>query len=530
MSTRTVFTTFSVENQTWTRDVNCFAYNYDLTGAAVYVAGALSYNKSAILVSNQHVIFAAHTMGSLSTPFEIKFVNNSNVVFTYNVRGYTIISGTDIMVGVLDRKVDSSLKIYKVLPSNFSSYYETATDKENNPLCTLFLGVYNAYSGGNQKDCSVGDAQFNFPSLEIYISYNEARKNAGRYVVAGNSGNPIFTIINGELIILGLWYTGSTNSVGDPLVSGNLIGGFPSINQYVSEINLAMTVLSGENYSLSEINLNKYNTYANNKIPTIHSSTPSYSRKPYMDGRGTPSATIKIYDSSTSIGTTTVLSDGSWAFTPSTNLSIGNHTFTATSNLNGNISAASDAITVDIQAVPTPTITSPSSTYDPTPDISGTGTYVSGFINYIYVYDSEQLLGSSVLSTTGTWTFTPTNYLSIGSHTLTAKLVLSVDESNVSDQFEMTISQPDPPTVSFTTPTSDTTPTITGTALANSLILMYIDNVFAQPTVTSNGSGNYSWTPNVALSIGSHTIQAVQRPYQGNTSAKSSPQTIVITS
>ena len=112
MSTRTVFSTFNPP--TWVRDTNCFAYSYDLTGAAVYVAGALSYNKSAVLVSNKHVIFAAHTMGSPTTPFEIKFVNNSNQVFTYNVSNYVTITNTDIMIGVLNTTVDSSLKIYKV--------------------------------------------------------------------------------------------------------------------------------------------------------------------------------------------------------------------------------------------------------------------------------------------------------------------------------------------------------------------------------------------------------------------------------
>ena len=145
------------------------------------------------------------------------------------------------------------------------------------------------------------------------------------------------------------------------------------------------------------------------------------------------------------------------------------------------------------------------------------------------MYDSGEFIGYTSLLSAGTWTFTPSSVLSITSHTLTAKLVLGVDESTLSDTFTMTISKPSAPTVSFTSPTSDTTPTITGTALANSLILVYVDGVYAQPSVTSNGSGNYSWTPNVALSIGSHTIQAIQRPYFGNISDKSTSQTIVIT-
>jgi hypothetical protein len=528
MSTRTVFSTYAPP--TWVRDTNCFAYSYDLTGAAVYVQGSLSYNKSALLISNKHVVFAAHTMGTPTTPFEIKFVNGSNQVFTYNVTSVDTVTDTDIMIGVLDTTVDSSLKIYKVLPSTFETYYGTATDKENNPLSTIYLTVNNE---GYQKNCSVGDAQFQFPSLAIYISYDTERKNAGEYAVSGDSGNPIFTIIDNELILLGLWYTGSGKNKTDPLVSGDTIGGFPSLNQYISSINTIMTTLAGTSYSLSQKSLSNYKTYSTNKIPTIHVSSPTYDRTPTITGRGAVSSTITVYDGVSSLGTTTTTSTGEWTFTPASNLTITTHTLTATSTLSGNTSDASDPVTVVINSVPTPSVSSPSSTYDPTPDITGTLTYISGYVNKIYVYDSETLLGTTT-TVDGNWTFTVTDVLSITSHTIKAKLSLetggsSVAESSLSSPFTLEVVKPSPPTLTFTSPTSDTTPTVTGTSLANSLILVYIDDVFKAPTTTSDGSGNFTWTPDSAISIGSHTIQATQRPYFGNTSDKSSPQTLEIT-
>ena len=529
MSTRTVFSTYAPP--TWVRDTNCFAYSYDLTGAAVYVQGSLSYNKSAVLVSNKHVIFATHTMGSATTPFEIKFVNNSNTVFTYNVTAVDTIVGTDIMIGVLNTTVDASLKIYKVLPSTLETYYGTATDKEDNPLCTIFLGVNNA---GYQKDCSVGDGQFQFPNLAIYISYDTERKNVGRYVNPGNSGNPIFTLIDGELVVLGLWYTGSDDTEGDPLISGNIIGGFPALNQYISSINTIMTTLAGTSYSLTEKSLSNYKTYSTNKIPTIHASSPTYDRTPTITGHGAVSSTITVYDGVSSLGTTTTTSTGEWTFTPASNLTITTHTLTATSTLSGNTSDASDPVTVVINSVPTPSVSSPSSTYDPTPDITGTSTYISGYVNTIYIYDSETLLGTTVADSGGNWTFAVGVALSITSHTIKAKLSLetggiSFAESSLSSPFTLEVVKPSPPTLTFTSPTSDTTPTVTGTSLANSLILVYIDDVFKAPTTTSDGSGNFTWTPDSAISIGSHTIQATQRPYFGNTSDKSSPQTLEIT-
>ncbi|NCA15384.1 MAG: hemagglutinin/hemolysin-related protein, partial [Proteobacteria bacterium] len=82
-------------------------------------------------------------------------------------------------------------------------------------------------------------------------------------------------------------------------------------------------------------------------------------------------------------------------------------------------------------------------------------------------------------------------------------------------------SAPSAPTVASLGTTSDTTPTITGTAEANATVELF-DGLTSLGTTTADGSGNWSFTPTSALSEGTHTITAKATDLAGNTSGASS--------
>ncbi|WP_255631901.1 Ig-like domain-containing protein, partial [Caballeronia sp. dw_19] len=66
---------------------------------------------------------------------------------------------------------------------------------------------------------------------------------------------------------------------------------------------------------------------------------------PHISGTGTAGATVKVYDSSTLIGSAVVDVTGKWSFTPSTDMASGAHSITATqTNAAGTTGAASAAI------------------------------------------------------------------------------------------------------------------------------------------------------------------------------------------
>ncbi|MDI2029891.1 Ig-like domain-containing protein [Saccharopolyspora sp. TS4A08] len=144
---------------------------------------------------------------------------------------------------------------------------------------------------------------------------------------------------------------------------------------------------------------------------------------PTITGTGVPGAEVTVYDNGQPIGTTTVNPDGTWTFTPTEPWSPGDHQITATqSGPDGATSDPSNSVTVTVPGPPAPeppVITSPATgttVDDTTPPITGTGEPGAT----VTVYDNGRLMGTAVVNSDGTWTFTPSEPLSCGEHTITA--------------------------------------------------------------------------------------------------------------
>ena len=105
----------------WPRNNNCWAKSIDLTGYAGCVV-PLGGVGGGTLITKKHVLLANHVPYSAS-PFMIFFVNNNNVSLIYNVVKTKRVGDTDILIGELDKEVDSSLKVCSVLPANYIKYF-----------------------------------------------------------------------------------------------------------------------------------------------------------------------------------------------------------------------------------------------------------------------------------------------------------------------------------------------------------------------------------------------------------------------
>ena len=106
----------------WPRNNNCWAKSLDLSGyaAAVVPLGGVG---GGTLITKKHVLLANHVPYS-NSPFMIFFINNNNVSLVYNVMKTKRVANTDILIGELDKEVDSSLKVYNVLPANYLKYFD----------------------------------------------------------------------------------------------------------------------------------------------------------------------------------------------------------------------------------------------------------------------------------------------------------------------------------------------------------------------------------------------------------------------
>ncbi|OCK58192.1 Ig-like domain-containing protein, partial [Bradyrhizobium sp. LMTR 3] len=137
-----------------------------------------------------------------------------------------------------------------------------------------------------------------------------------------------------------------------------------------------------------------------------------------LKGTAAANSTIKIYDGSTQIGTTTASSTGSWDYITSV-LTNAKHVLTATAtNSSGQVSAASGAMTVTVDTVaPTAPVLSSNAIVN-TNQVKLSGTAEAN--STVTVYEGTTVVGTGTTNSTGAWSVT-TNALSTGTHALTAK-------------------------------------------------------------------------------------------------------------
>jgi hypothetical protein len=224
----------------WPRNNNCWAKSLDLSGyaAAVVPLGGVG---GGTLITKKHVLLSNHVPYSQS-PFMIFFINNNNVSLVYNVMKTKRVANTDILIGELDKEVDSSLKVCSVLPANYIKYF----NKESNfPLL---------YSDQERKaligEHGLINITYGSTNTLLNISKDTNRAQYFEAVIGGDSGNIVSTIINNEVVLIGGWY----------MTLGTMAGLATSIPSYINEVNDTISSLSS-GYKVNEVDLSKFKTY-----------------------------------------------------------------------------------------------------------------------------------------------------------------------------------------------------------------------------------------------------------------------------
>ena len=224
----------------WPRNNNCWAKSIDLTGYAACIV-PLGGVGGGTLITKKHVLLSNHVPYS-NSPFMIFFVNNNNVSLVYNVMKTKRVANTDILIGELDKEVDSSLKVCSVLPANYLKYF----DKQINFPLLYSDQERKALIGEN----GLINITYGSTNTLINISKNPDRAQYFEPVIGGDSGNIVSTIINNELVLIGAWY----------MTFGAMSGLGTNIPSYLTEVNNTISSLSS-GYKVNEVDLSGFKMY-----------------------------------------------------------------------------------------------------------------------------------------------------------------------------------------------------------------------------------------------------------------------------
>lgn len=291
---------------------------------------------------------------------------------------------------------------------------------------------------------------------------------------------------------------------------------------------------------------------------TLSSGAFTNDTRPVLNGSAEAGARVAIYDNGTLLATVTAAIDGTWEYLPAA-LGNGQHVFTAiATDAAGNVSPTSGGfiINVDTIAPSAPLLVSVVDdiaggvfnaalnngqlTNDARPTLNGTAEAGST----VSIYDGSTLLGTALVQSNNSWSFTPTTPLTNGSHTFTVTATDAAgNTSSATAGFNVVVdtTAPTQPSISSiiddvgpntgaigaNQPTNDARPTLNGTTEANARVDIY-DNGSFVISVTADGSGNWSYTPTTALAQGTHSFTITATDSAGNTSGISSAAAIVV--
>lgn len=206
------------------------------------LSGANWRQRGGTLVTKKHFILGKHFQFTVGFP--IIFVDNNNNVIRRNLVSYAYdTAATDIAVGLLDAEVPDNIKVAKVLPSNYEKYIgypqdllSISLDQEEKASVTVWEGLLNNIGTGGLYQY-VYIQPLNNNSLPKYIQYSAFSETS----VVGDSGNPLFIIIDNDLVMIGYWHT---------YISG------PFLSFRYDAINTLINTLSpDEGYSLTPVDL-----------------------------------------------------------------------------------------------------------------------------------------------------------------------------------------------------------------------------------------------------------------------------------
>ena len=345
--------------------------------------------------------------------------------------------------------------------------------------------------------------------------------------------NPILsgTGTQGETIII----RDNGREIGTVIVGGNGTWSFtptPSLSEGEHRLTVEAVDAAGNVSKPSAPGVVLIDTTAPD-APTLNALPGATNQNPPLSGTGTAGETIVIRDNGSKIGTAVVGGNGTWSFIPKPALSEGKHSLTAEAvDAAGNVSkpSAPGVVLIDTTPPDQPVLSLVDATNNTTPPLAGSGLHAG---ERVIIYDNGVEIGFTTVGTGGNWSFTPTEPMSEGEHSITIVAVDQAGNASIPSEPEIVlidITPPDRPTLTVVSATTDTTPTLTGGGLQPGERVIIRDSGIQIGRVVADHNGNWSFTPTNPMAEGNHTFTIVVLDAAGNASVPSEPGVMLIDS
>lgn len=228
-----VFTTYSPSG--FSRNAACWANGIDLSCASPWnnQAGSLY---AGTLISPRHMAFCDHAAFYPTNGGVITFVSAAGIVITRTIASSVKVAGADIRVALLNADVSGGVTFARVLPSNWQTYLPGIDFVSTVPVMCLNQTERASIAALRSLGASFVNAYP--PAYAAY--YGE--------IIRFDSGNPVFLVINGQPVLVGVFTTGGA-------------GGGSFVSHYTNAVNAAMTSLGG-GYQLTPVDLSGFTNYA----------------------------------------------------------------------------------------------------------------------------------------------------------------------------------------------------------------------------------------------------------------------------
>lgn len=233
-----MFSTKNHAGSSYVRNTNCWLSGVNATAISPWNSAA-GEQQAGVAITPRHLLCASHY--PLQVGAVVRFVTTSNSVVERTVTDVYAVPGgfnRDTAIAKLNSDLPASITPVKLLPSNFPSYVPTVTtfhvdciafDQEENVLAKQLAVV------------DPGIANNFFMIIENGTRY----PSLNQPIIGGDSGNPIFLLINNTLVLLSMW-------------SGPLSG--PALHRFIGEINTGLTALGG-GYTVQTVDLSGFTAF-----------------------------------------------------------------------------------------------------------------------------------------------------------------------------------------------------------------------------------------------------------------------------